>query len=154
MIWLLFILGIGLIILGVILCKNNDDSMGGVFAVCFGVVISITLLVALPIETMTNGSDVAEMKTFLESNTQNYQYSVSETASYLSIDTFKEGVLVEGSIEKLQQAGYVSERIKEWRDSVNEYNTKLASLRYYDSNIFTGVLVPNEVQDMKFLVIK
>jgi hypothetical protein len=154
MIWLLLILGIGLFVMGVILYRNDEFSIGGMFSCISGTMLVIGLLIGLPIQTFKNGATVAEMQTFLESNTKNYQYSIDETASYLSSDTFKDNVLVEGSIEKLQQAGYVSERIKEWRDSVNDYNTKLASMKYYNSNIFLGVLYPNAVDDMKMLIIK
>jgi len=153
MIWLTLVIALGLFIWGVILMREDDMSMGGMFACIIGGLLSLVLLIMLPCTILDNGSTVAEMKIFRDTNTNNYQYSIDETASYLSEDTFTNS-LVNGSIEKMQQAGYVSERIKEWRDSVNAYNTKLASLKYYDSNIFMGVLYPNEVQDMKFLVIK
>lgn len=154
MVWLLVLLSVGAIVYGIIRCKKEENDAGSFLSLAFGVVATLFLLIFLPIQTLDNGSRVAEMEVFLESNTQNYQYSIDETASYLSVDSIKENVLIEGSIEKLQQAGYVSERIKEWRDSVNEYNTRLASFKYYDSNIFMGVLIPDKVKDMKFLVIK
>ena len=45
----------------------------------------------------------------------------------------------------------MGERLAEWRDEVIEYNLTIASMKYYDSNIWTGVLFPDEVQNMKLL---
>jgi hypothetical protein len=154
MIWLLLIPFIGLVILGIVLMRNDDFSIGGVFASVGGWLGVLVLVIALPSATVCNGSHVAEMQAFYNTNTKNLAYAVDETASYLSADIFKDGLLIEGSIEKLQQAGYVSERIKDWVEKVNQYNKELASLKYYNANPFTGVLIPDEVEDMRFLVIE
>ena len=101
-----------------------------------------------------NGAGLAKWQAFYVANTQNYEIAVDETASYLSQQGFMNSTFFDGSIEKFEQAGYVSERIKEWRDAVNRYNDTIARMQYYNRNIFTGVLVPDGVEDMKLLIIQ
>jgi len=132
------------------------DSQGGDswhWLTGIGLTLGLSLLLILPSCGLRNGAGLAEWQAFHYANSRNYKITVDETASYLSQEQFT-AKLVEGSIEKLKQAGYVSERIKEWRDSVNEYNTTIASMQYFNRNVFTGVLVPNEVEDMRLLIIK
>ena len=101
----------------------------------------------------SNGNGLAKWQAFYAANSQNYVITIDETVSYLSSDTYIESVLVEGSLEKIKQSSYVSERIVEWRDAVNEYNSTIASMQYWNGIPFTGVLVPDGVEDMKLLVI-
>ncbi len=49
MIWLLLIPMLALTILGIAICRRNEDSMGGVFAIINGGLGSVVLLIALPI---------------------------------------------------------------------------------------------------------
>ena len=135
--------------------KKEENSWGngeGPTVVVCSLLAFLFYLIVLLIH-LTNYSGVEQWEAFYNNNTQNYQIAIDKTSSYLSSDLFKD-VLVQGSVEKLQQAGYVSERIKEFRDSANTYNTTLASLKYFNNNPIFGVLVPDKVEDMKFLVIK
>ena len=71
------------------------------------------------------------------------------TVSILSSTTFSNG-------EQLAylQAFYESNNQNyATTDEVNSYNRSIARLKYYDSNIWTAVLVPDEVQNMRFLKI-
>lgn len=152
MIYLVLVVAILFVVGGCIMASRSRDDMWHWFTVP-GVVLATTLLTLIPILTLTNAGGLAKWQVFYSTNVKNYEVVVDETVSYLSADKFKD-VLVEGSIEKFQLATAVSERIKEWRDAVNEYNSTIASMKYFDSNPFTGVLVPDAVQDMKLLVIK
>lgn len=133
--------------------KEEEDwnSYDVMFVVCLAAVIMGSAII-FPWQ-VSNGRGLAEWQAFCEANTYNYEYAVDETVSYLSVKDFT-GVMVEGSIEKLEQAGYVSERIREWRNAVNQYNTTIASMKYYNRNILTGVLVPDGIEDMRLLIIK
>lgn len=134
--------------------RNELDNIGGVFAIVFGIVGFIFLICFIPITALNNGAKLAELQAFYNANTLNYLLTVDETAAYLSEDEFIDGLMIEGSIEKAQLTTAISERVAEWRDAVNEYNITIASMQYYDNNIFTGALYPDGIQDMKLLIIE
>lgn len=145
-------LGLLAAILAVVVGLVFEKKAPGMFWLAgVGALVTGVLIVVLPVVTWQNGAKVYRLQAFFESNAGNYQVAVDETASYLSEEEFV-NQLVAGSIEKLEQSTYVSERIKEWRDSVNAYNLTVAGLKYWDDNPFTGVLVPDSIQDMKLLL--
>ncbi len=169
MIYLLLILFIGLILWGTLHNygeptiwkwqrdgkgkRYSDTGSGENTAIAIGTFLLIILLLISSIWAINNGEGLAKWQAFHDANVANYEITVDKTASYLSEEAFT-NTLIEGSVEKWQQAGYVSERISEWRDAVNEYNLTIASMKYYNQNIFTGVLVPDGVEDSKLLIIK
>ena len=159
MIYLLLGLGIGLIILGVVgltRTKTWDDGSGWVVPFVLGILCTFPLLIIIPGYILANGSGVMKWQAFYEANSRNYEIAVDETASYLSTEKLIEQALIpiDGSIEKMKLADSVSTRILEWRNAVNRYNNTISSMKYFNRNIFTGVLVPNEVEDMKLLIIQ
>jgi len=130
----------------------SSGDAEGVTVVILSIAIFLFYLITGGI-AFNNYSGLAKWEAFYEANTKNYEVAVDMTASYLSTQDF-ESKLISGSIEKLEQTGYISDRIVEWRDAVNKYNTTIASIKFYDSNWLTGSLVPDKVQDMKLLVIE
>jgi len=136
--------------------EEESCSGGAIASIAIGCIFTIVVGLICMCFTLSNGNGLRKLEAFYTANALNYETAVDRTASYLSQEKFTIEVLVpvEGSIEKLELAGYISTRITEWRDAVNIYNTTIASMQYWDSNIFTGVLVPNKVQDMKLLIIK
>lgn len=122
------------------------------FAIILGM-LGLTLTIIGVVSTLKNGETIAQLKAFYSYNTVNYSIVVEKTASLLSTSEF-ENRIVSGSLEKLQQAGFVSEKISEWRTAVNQYNLDIATLKYYNDNIWTGVLVPDEIEDLRPLIIK
>jgi len=114
---------------------------GEITAIAVGVVASIIFLFPCILIPINNGMDLAQWENFYDTNVANYAITVDKTASYLSVEKF-EPQLIDGSVEKWQQAGYVSERLREWRDAVNEYNKMIASMRWVDRNIWIGVFMP------------
>jgi hypothetical protein len=170
MIWLLLIPCVGLLIWGICLKRGGkkiarnpyvppypreyEYRNSGYFPRTLGLAGIMLIIFCLPYLTITNSSTVAQLQAFYDNNAKNYSITVDRTAAYLSSDNFSKSTIIEGSVEKFQQAGYISDRIKEWRDAINWYNLNLASLKYYDSNIFIGILIPDAVQDMKFIEIK
>lgn len=157
MIWLVVILGFGVVLWWVLDNKFQskranrfwDDNplafLSGLFATI--------ALIAIPITTVYNGATLAELQVFDEANMANYGMTVDETKALLSLEAFSNS-LITGSLEKFEQSGYVSERIKEWRDVVNTRNTKVASMKFWDSNILFGIMFPDAVQDMHSLIIQ
>ena len=126
----------------------NDNPLPGI-----SLVVVLLLLIILPCVAISYSASYAKLEVFYQANSRNYEIAVDETASYLSEKDFTQA-LIDGSIEKIELAGYVSERISEWRDAVNGYNTQIANMKYYDSNIFLGALYPDAVRDAKLLIIK
>ncbi len=180
MIYLLLGFFIGLIVLGVVLgtrfdnrlrrrkekfeaegktlTKKEEDSCSDGATACIFMGCAFSLVVGLICMCfiLSNGSGLRKLEAFYTVNALNYETAVDRTASYLSEERFVVEALipVEGSIEKLELTGFISSRITEWRDAVIRYNNTIASMQYWDDNIFTGVLVPDRVQGMKLLVIK
>lgn len=130
-------------------CSWDGFTQG---VVTFGVVICVlfgTICAAKPIKA---GADVARLTAFYDANYRNYGVAVDKTAAYLS-EGESGGALVAGSLEKLELAGFISERMKEWRDAVNEYNQQVAVYRYYSTHLVVGVLYPDLPDYVKMLVI-
>ncbi len=102
---------------------------------------------------ITNYVSYPQHRAFYEVNSQNYAVTIDETSALLSQEKYISEALipVEGSIEKMELAKTVSERIVEWRDAVNRYNRIVASLQYLDNNIFFDCMIPNDVHDLKLL---
>ena len=149
-----FTLLIPAVMLALGIWKWEKWDVGGSLLVTFGAIVLVILLIVYPCITVGNGSALAKHQAFFEANTQNFATAVDNTAAYLSVDSFAEGLLIEGSLEKLQLATIVAERITEWRDAVNAYNLGIASMQYYDQNALLGVLYPDAVQEMKLLIIE
>ena len=156
MIWLLLIPCIVSVVWGILKWGHKghyDSGEAQGVAVMLGTIVGLIILGICVGCTLSNGASVARLQAFLDANIINYEVTIDDTAVYISEEEFIDKI-VSGSLEKLQQAGYVSERIKEKRDAVNTYNKDIASLKYYDGNIFTCSLVPNQIRDMKLIIIK
>lgn len=165
MILLLFIATIGLILWGVIRRQMGwthkkvngvPHTDGETTAIAFGASLTVILLLICSLVPLAQGNTIYKLQAFRDANYSNYQFAADETASYLSVEKFTEGALIpiDGSIEKFQLAGYVSERVLEWRDSVNKYNIKVASLKYFNDNAFTGILIPDKIDELELLSIR
>ena len=149
MLWLIALVFLGLVVWGIATWgRGNSDRQG--LAVGLGGLCLIIVSLILVSSTFANGETLAKLQAFYEVNAQNYAIAVDKTSALLSTEKFT-SQLVAGSIEKFQVASIVGERLAEWRDEVIEYNLTIASMKYYDSNIWTGVLIPDEVQNMKLL---
>ena len=149
MILLLWIPIIALIIWGIRLNKKDDDE--GIGQLTIGGAFFVVFLLVCIIEPISNGANAARYTNFYDNNSQNYAIAVEETTTLLSIEEF-ENQLIAGSVEKWEQAGYVSERIMEWRDNVNKFNSDIAVYRYYSDHPLIGILfpkLPNNVHSLR-----
>lgn len=155
MIWIIpVLLIIGAIVLWVFAMRDRyeDNALVGFFGL-LSLMAGLVMIPVLFFTTMANGDGLAKWKVFYSNNVSNYQIAIDRTNSYLSQEVFT-NVLIQGSIEKASQSVVASERVKEWRDAVNDYNLTIASMQYYRKNIWTRPLVPEEVLDMKMMVIR
>ena len=144
-------LAIVMVIIGALLWERREELPGCLISA--GIAILIISAFVFPIVLMLNTEKIASLKAVYVANYQNYGIAVDKSVALLSAERF-EASLIAGSIEKFQQAGFISERIKEWRDEINEFNKALSILRAYDTNIWTGVTVPDIPDDLKFLTLK
>lgn len=144
MILLLWGLIAGLIVGGILLFRKGGDTKeeAGLALTITGIFAAIIFLIICIAQPLVSGSRAAQYTAFYEANYSNYGVVIDETASYLSSEDFA-GMLIAGSIEKFDLAGVISERIKEWRDSVNQYNLDIARHRFYSTHPIVGILHPN-----------
>ena len=150
---LLALAGAVLLGVGIWYERKDGDSDAPWVGIVVGIVLLLTTL-GIGIGMPTGfGVQIAEQEAFYDFNTANYLVAVDKTAAYLSQEEF-ESTLIQGSVERWKQAGYVSERIREWRDSVNRYNQNLARLRSLDRNIWFGLVIPNVPDRLQFIAIK
>ncbi len=133
--------------------KNSDD--GQWVALVFGTIALVVGILIVGLWTISNYLSFPEHQAFYQVNAQNYAITVDETSTLLSQEKYISEALIpiEGSIEKTDLAKTVSERIVEWRDAVNNYNRKVASLQYLDKSIIFGIMIPNRIHELKLLSI-
>lgn len=140
---------------GIIGCKRaeryHDD--GYIAMVVFGTMLLTVLVGAWIIVGTNNVMYIERWRVFRDYNAQNYAAAVEETRVILSEKTFTQA-FVEGSIEKTQVGAELSKRIAEWRDSVNRYNSTIASMRAVRNNFWLGSFIMPEIPpDLRPLVI-
>lgn len=158
----MLIIGFGIIFLalmiGCIVGLKKSDSysnegwwIGTVFS---GLILIIIIIVAL-VAYAANATRVSELKAFRDVNVQNYSVVVAETRAILSSEEFIDK-MVEGSLEKTGTGQSIADRIKEWRDAVNQYNIEVAGKQRTRSLwLYPGWLImPPEINELALLTIK
>ena len=150
----LFVIGVGFCFWRQYVNRNEYMDSGG-WAITGIVILALSLSVIVPAITVPISSGVAvkEHKIFYDVNVNNYKATADDATTYLSEEEYRDN-LIGGSIEYAGQAGYISERLAEWRDAVNEYNEWLARYEYYDSHWFIGVLYSNLPEELTYLEIR
>lgn len=128
----------------------QGDGEGEAAAIGLGGGLFICTAIVFFLIALANGEETAIWKEFYNNGYKNSLAVVNLTRELMSsaTDTF-EGKIVNGSIEKLEQAKAVSERLANLKDEVNLYNKTIASMKYYNHNIWTGILVPDEIEELK-----
>lgn len=153
MIWL--VVGLLGVLAGVCIWRAVDgcDEVGWIMGAVFSSIFCVIMLIVLPCLTISNTVGLAQLEMFYEENTYNYECAIDITASYLSAEDFKDK-LVAGSLEKIEQAGYVSNRISEWTKAVNNFNSEVARMKAFNHSVFLGVLFPDAIENLKPLRIQ
>jgi hypothetical protein len=118
--------------------------------------LGLVISVIIPVTTYTTSiGTVAELEAFYNASSTNFEISRDDTASYLSEEKIQGSSLVPiyGSIERMGMGASAANRILEYRNTVNLYNTSFARYKAYSSNIlFSIAYVPVPAQ-LKVLVI-
>jgi hypothetical protein len=120
--------------------------------------LGLIISVIIPITTYTTSiGTVAELEAFYNASSSNFEISRDDTASYLSEEKIQksEGSLIPiyGSIERIGMGASAANRILEYRNTVNLYNTSFARYKAYSSNILFSIAYVPVPQGLKVLVI-
>lgn len=122
--------------------RPDDRSLWGGLSWFLVVCLVILILLFIGITAHLQLA-LAELEAFKESNCGNYETAAELTEALLSKDSSTYTYLVDGSIERLEQSQTVSDRIREWRDAANEYNTELARMKRAKANLWIGIVYPD-----------
>jgi len=138
------------IIIGIIALIKKSMLVSG------GALLALIISIIIPVTTYTTSiGTVAELEAFYNASSTNFEISRDDTASYLSEDKIQGSSLVPiyGSIERMGMGQSASDRILEYRNTVNLYNQSFARYRAYSTNILFQIAYVPVPSALKVLVI-
>ena len=138
------------IIIGIIALIKKSMLVAG------GSLLALIISVIIPVTTYTTSiGTVAELEAFYNASSTNFEISRDDTASYLSEDKIQGSSLVPiyGSIERMGMGQSASDRILEYRNTVNLYNQSFARYKAYSTNILFQIAYVPVPSALKVLVI-
>jgi len=120
--------------------------------------VFLLLVVIIPVGIYTsNIGTIAELEAFYVASAENFQIARDDTASYLSEEVILESshlIPITGSIEKMGVGQSVADRVQEYRDSVNAYNSAIARYKAYKDSLLYGIAYPSVPDHMRLLIIE
>ena len=149
MLFLVFVaIGVLSLILGAVF-KNKIALIGSAVFLVLSLVIPILLYTS-------NMGTIAELQAFYDASSTNFQISRDDTASYLSQDMIVNNaalIPITGSIEKIGLDVTVADRVLEYRNAVNDYNTSFSRYKIYSKSTLYGIVYPSIPDNMRVLII-
>jgi hypothetical protein len=149
MLFLIFLV-IGLIsVVAALIFKNKAAIIGSLAFMVLVVIIPVGIY-------SSNIGKIADLEAFYNASATNFQISRDDTASYLSEDKIQSNVTlipITGSIEKMGVGQSVANRVLEYRNSVNDYNSAFAKYKAYKGSLLYGIAYPSVPSEMRLLVI-
>ena len=123
-------------------------------AAASGVVLLITITIPVGVY-MGNIGKMADLEAFYSASATNFQISRDDTASYLSEDKISAGTLIAitGSIERMGIGAATANRVLDYRNAVNIYNSSYLRFKAYSNNILVGIAYPKPPSEMRLLII-
>lgn len=119
--------------------KSRMDEGEGA-AIVFGSILLGLFLIVFAFSRAINTVGNQRLGLAYSTALQNYETTLNETKNLLS-STSSSGTLIDGSIEKMQLASTVAERLKELRDIGNRLNNIVVSKNYWSHEwLFGGFL--------------
>ncbi len=119
------------------------------------VFVVITIIIPVGIYSSNIGK-IADLEAFYNASATNFQISRDDTASYLSEDKIQSNITlipITGSIERMGVGQSAANRVLEYRNSVNAYNTAFAKYRAYKRSMLYGIAYPEVPSEMRLLII-
>lgn len=149
MVYIVFIV-IGIVSLAIGAFLRNKIAL-------LGSLIFLIASIIVPVIAYTgNMGTIAELQAFYEASSTNFQISRDDTASYLSEDKIVSNtslIPITGSIEKIGLGVSVANRVTEYRNAVNEYNTAFSRYKMYSKSMLYSIVYPEVPGDMRVLII-
>ena len=115
----------------------------------------ISLVIPAGIYTSNIGK-IADLEAFYIASATNFEISRDDTASYLSENKIQSNVTlipITGSIERMGVGQSIANRVLEYRNSVNAYNSAFAKYRAYKKNVLYGIAYPSIPEEMRLIII-
>ena len=130
--------------------ESRGRGLVGVPSLAIGIVSFIGVVTASfiwPITYLDSVGKIAEMEAFYNETLSAYEYAVSATDE-IEINGAEPGII---DIAHQQQAVATSERIKELRDAVEKYNSRLAKYRRWNSTIIITDMFADPPEYLQFI---
>jgi hypothetical protein len=148
MVFIVFLV-LGLIsVIAALVFKNKVAMLGSLAFLVLSVVIPTVIY-------STNIGTIADLQAFYTTSAENFQIARDDTASYLSEDKVRENIAlipIYGSIERMGMGQSTADRVLEYRNAVNAYNSSFARYKAYKDNILYGMAYPGYSTQMRLLV--
>jgi len=120
----LIVAGVAFLIDGLVNGDGNDKIEWGKAGIgLLGIILGLSTFI--PVMYLYRLERITEMEAFQNYTISAYETTIDETRNLISVDTCG-GTLIEGSIEKLEIASDVADRLVELRDEIKQYNKDLA----------------------------
>ena len=129
--------------------KNKLAIIGSIAFILLSIVIPVGIY-------SSNIGTIADLEAFFTASSTNFQVSRDDTASYLSEEKIESDITlipITGSIERLGVGQSTADRVLEYRNAVNSYNTAFAKYRAYKNSALFGIAYPEVPSHMRLLVI-
>jgi hypothetical protein len=149
---MLFIIFIAIGFLSAVAALIFKNKLAVVASLIF-MVIAIVIPVGI---YASNIGTIADMEAFYNASATNFQITRDDTASYLSEDMIVSNVAlipITGSIEKMGMGQSVANRVLEYRNACNDYNSAFARYKAYKNSWLFGIAYPSIPDEMRLLII-
>src|SRR4030042_3909437 len=122
-----------------------------------GSLVFLVISIIIPVGIYSsNIGKIADLEAFYMASSTNFQISRDDTASYLSEDKITSNITlipITGSIERMGVGQSTADRVLEYRNAVNAYNSAFAKYRAYKRNMLYGIAYPEVPTEMRLLII-
>ncbi len=119
------------------------------------VFVVVSLIIPVGIYSSNIGK-IADLEAFYMASATNFEISRDDTASYLSESKIESNITlipITGSIERMGVGQSTANRVLEYRNSVNAYNSAFAKYRAYKRNMLYGIAYPEVPTEMRLIII-
>lgn len=135
---LMFATLVGLVVWSYVHKPASKYDDGEIFARIMGLIFLVVLVPTFVIARGFNTVGNASLELAYTTTIHNYEITLAETKSLISLPGQADGAFINGSMEKLQIASSAASRMTELRDEINHYNELIVSKRAWSHEWFLG----------------